>query len=206
LFGTPEIQSLPKNVVLTDDPLRAKMLVAHHLEYSTPVYEQDEVLIYSGGYKGVPIAVVSAGFGHGAVLLCLDELIKPGVEKVIYISACASSIGHVGIGSVVLASGGSSGIFNKAITAAAKFGITASTQPVTSSCVTSPEDGCITEDTTHKLYEQASDACVEALSILTVSDNTLSGEKMEEHEIRSRFYAASRLAFETFALEIENSS
>jgi len=50
-------------------------------------------------------------------------------------------------------------------------------------------------------YTFAEENGISALSILTVSENIVTGEKMEEHERRSRLYPAARLVFETAAFD-----
>jgi len=200
------IEALPRSVILTDDPLRAKMLAAHHLEYSALVYELGDVLVFSGSYKDVPIALASTGFGCGAVLSYLCELKKLGAREVAYIGGCASTTdkaatGNVGLRSVVLAAGGSQNMLNRAIRAARQFGIVATIQKVMPQEGANPEESCIIDGVTGSLYERAITDGIEALSILTVSENTKTGEKIEEHEKQSRFYAAARLVFETLALQ-----
>ena len=181
------------------------MLSAHHLEYSALVYELGDVLVFSGSYKNVPIALASTGFGSGAVLFYLHELIGLGAEEVAYVGGCASTSGRPaadggGLRSVVLGSGGSSRLLDRAIRAATQFGIAATIKTVLPPGCLHPEDGCIVDNVTEALYEQAKTDCIDALSVLTVSENIKTGEKIEEHEKRSRFYAAARLVFEMFAL------
>jgi len=176
------------------------MLNAHHLEYSTPFFERGDALAFTGGYNGVPMAVVSTGFGKDNVLSGIHNVIGLGATEVVYIGACLSTTGRHDIRDVILAAGGNQSILNKAITAASLFGITVSTRTVLSSDGAQPEEGCIIDDITGGFYELAQINGIKALSILTVSENTINGEKMEEHEVRSRFYAASRLVFELFAI------
>jgi len=193
-------ENLPVRVVLTDDPLRAKMLAAHHLEYSALVYGSGDVLAYSGSYKNVAIAVISSGFGSGEVLSCCNELKQRGATEIIYLGACLSTDRRHGLRSVVLASGGSSGLIDRANIAAELFDLKATARMLTPGAL-EPGEGCIIDDVTGAFYELARENGFEALSILTVSEDMARGERMEEHEVRSRFYDAARLAFETYALE-----
>ena len=190
---------LPLKVILTDDPLRARMLSAHHLEYSEMIYEQGDVLIYSGSYACTPLAVISAGFGSGEVLLSLEKIGNLGVKEVIYIGACVSTTSRYGLRTVVLARGGSDDLQSCAQAAAAQYDITVITETLLPPGSDNAEGG-ISDIVTGALYETARTENIKALSVLTVSENKVTGEKMEEHEIRSRFYAASRLAFETALL------
>ena len=65
-----------------------------------------------------------------------------------------------------------------------------------------PGETGILDEVTGAFYEQARADGIEALSVLTVSENTATREHIEEHERRSRFYAASHLVFETFGSEL----
>ena len=209
-------EDFPKSVILTDDPLRAKMLTAHHLEYAVLKYEQDDELLYFGSYGQTAIALAAtgfdsgtvagfdsgavAGFNSGAVTGFVDVLIGLGVEEVIYIGACVSTDSRYALRTVVLADGGSDDLIGRARTAAKKHNI-----PVVTCKVSQCDVGGVAErepvidDVTGGLYKQAELAGVEALSVLTVSENSVTGEIIEEHERRSRFYAAARLVFETLA-------
>jgi len=185
------------------------MLSAHHLEYSTLVNEQGDVLVFAGSYKNVPIALISTGFGNSAVLSCMHEVTRLGAAEVIYIGGCVSTIGgpttgqsatdRIALRSVILAAGGSKNLLNRAYRAAQQYAIPVTAQPVLHPGCAHPEEGCIIDEITAALYEQARSDNIEALSILTVSENAKTGEKMEEHEKRSRHNAAARLVFETLA-------
>ena len=243
------VETLPRRVIVTDDPLRARMLSAHHLEYSTLVYEAGDILVFSGSYKNVPIALASTGFGSGAILSYLHELKELGAAEVVYVGGCVSTTDRYGLRTLVLAAGGSRGLLRRASTAARLYNIPTTTLTVLSPVGIHPEEGCaiedsaiegcaiegcaiggstidgstiegntiegstigdstisgstieghIIDDVTGAFYEQARADGIEALTILTVSENIKTGEKMEEHEKRSRFYAAARLVFEMLA-------
>jgi len=176
------------------------MLVAHHLEYSAKVHEMGDRSAYSGSYKDVAIAVVSSGFGSSEVLSCCGMLMKLGVTSVVYLGACISTDRRHGLGSVIFAGGGSHNLLNCANTAAKRYDLAATVRTVLTPGTALSEEGCIIDEDTGAFYELAREGEFDALAILTVSENAVSGEKMEEPEVRSRFYAASRLAFETIVL------
>jgi purine-nucleoside phosphorylase len=203
---------ISSRVIITDDRLRAKMLAAHHLEDSALVYEQGDFLIYEGSYNGAPIAVVSTGFGSGEVLSRLSEVIKRGAEEIVYIGTCISTTSRHRLREVILAFGGSPELTEMACKAASRSGIPAVTCTVLAQDGVHPEEGGIIggiiggviggviDGVTGALYEQAGAGSVKALSVLTVAENTKTGEKMEQQEIRSRLYPAARLVFEMFAV------
>ena len=192
----------PCRVILTDDPLRAKMLVAHHLEYASLVSELGDVLVYSGSYKDMPLAVASTGTGSSGVLAFLNEASASGAgaSEAVFIGSCVSTTSRYGVRSVILAAGGSRKLLDRALAAAEQYDIKAASATVLQPGGLLPEEGCIIEEVTGAFYELARAGGADALSILTVAENTRTDEKMEEHEVRSRFYAASRLAFEMLAL------
>jgi len=194
-------QALARRAIVTDDPMRARMLSAHHLEYSTLVYETGDIIVFSGSYKGVPIALASTGFGSSAILSFLREIKELGVMEVVYVGGCVSTTKQYGLRTVVLAAGSSKILLNRARDAAWQFEIPTTIQTVLPMDSINAEGDCIADSVTGALYEQARIDGIEALSILTVSENIKTGEKMEEHERRSRFYAASRLVFEMLAME-----
>ena len=191
--------TLPCRFILTDDPMRARMLSAHHLEYADQVYESGDVILFSGSYKNVPIAVASTGFGVGTVLSCFREVSGLGAQEAVYVGGCVTTTSRHGLRTVVLASGGSQSLLERACAAAKRYVIPAVTRTVLPPDCKHPEEGGIVDGVTGAFYEQARMSGIEALSILTVSENAITGEKMEEHEIQSRFYGAARLAFEMFA-------
>lgn len=189
-------ERLPNRVILTDDPLRAKMLAAHHLEYSAPVFEQGDVFAFSGSYNNMPIALLSTGFGNDAIFNYLTEAKRLGATEIVFIGECISSTARYKLREVILAAGGSRSLLQRARDAALRFDIQATVRTVLPPEAAQPEDGCIIDGVSGGLYERAKTEGVEALSILTVTENTKTGEKAEEHERRSRLYAASRLVFE----------
>jgi len=179
---------------MTDDPLRARMLAAHHLENSEQIHEHGDVLVYLGGYKGLPIAIFSSGSEDSGNLLYTRDL---NAAEIVYIGQCASTTLRHRLRSVILAAGGSDSLLRRATAAAARFDIPATVRTALPPSAAQPEEGCIVDGFTGQFYEQSGTGGFEALSILTVSRDEARGQKMEEHEVHSRFYAAARLAFET---------
>ena len=181
---------LPRRAILTEDPLRARMLVAHHLEYAEPVYENDDILMYSGSYNGTAIALISTGFGPVAPWLA--EAGRLGVSELLYIGECVSQ-SHP-LRTVVLADSGDDALLMRAKNEAARIDI-----PVIVQNVSSQRDapqGSVFAPVATEMSEYARENGLALLSILTVTVDSRTGEEMEEHERRSRLYAASRLAFE----------
>jgi purine-nucleoside phosphorylase len=176
------------------------MLVAHHLEYASLVFEQENISINSGSYKDIPLAVVFAGNERSEFLSCLRKLIGNGVLEIIYIDACVSHSARYPLRSVILASGGSKNLHHRASFASKQYNLPVLTVTVLRSDSKLPIEGCITDEITEGLYLIAQSDNIDVISVLTVSENTATGEKMEAHEYHSRFHTAARLAFETIVM------
>jgi len=195
---------LPERVIITDDPLRARVLVSHHLESATQLQENGDFFILSGSYKGISLSVVSSGSGKDNFIEALSLIKQLGALQVLYISTCISTTDRYDIKSLILGAGGCKKLTDKALDTLKQQETevqveTIGTQGVASLCI-DPSTGGVSpyflDDVTAALYDYALINGIEALSLLTVSENVATGVKMEESEIRSRLYPASGLAFE----------
>ena len=184
---------LPERIIITDDPLRARVLVSHHLEFSKLLRENGDFFVFNGSYKGTPLSVVSAGCGKDNLQGSLGLIKKLGALQVIYISTCVSTTRMYDIKSLILGAGGSKKMIDLALDTAMQQETTVHVEEIGT-------QGDILNDVTAMLYDYASANDIEALALLTVSENTATGAKMEENEVRSRLYPASSLAFEIMAL------
>lgn len=180
--------------------MRAKMLTAHHLEHAALMHEQGDELVYFGGYGGTTIAVVSAGFESGAIPEFVRAIEGSGVREILYIGACTGTTVRHTLGTVILAHGGSKILLSRARSAAARYGIKTVVEAVQPGGSGQDVRSSVADDVTAGLYKQALIGDIDALSVLTVSENVITGEKLEQHVVSSRFYAAARLVFETFAV------
>jgi len=176
------------------------MLSAHHLDNAMLLYETDDVIVYTGSYKQTAIALVSMGFDHGAVADFISEAKKLGIEEILYIGECTSSTHNVSLRSVILADGGDRSLTERTRAAAARNNYLVSVQTVSSHGGAAQDQTGIADVVTNELYSHAGSHNIATLSILTVSENNETGEKMEENERRSRLYPAALLVFESFAL------
>ena len=160
----------PQKAILTEDPHSARILVAHHLEHAVSADGQNGMSVYSGSYKCVPIALVC-----GPARPAHQYAKQLGSTQIVYMGGCVSTMRRYPVGAVVLC-GGDSVLLQKAQSAAAELSI-----PV----VTGPCPGIVFDP-------------IEA-SVLTVTENTETGERLGEDEWRSRLYPAANLVFETLA-------
>jgi len=187
---------LPERIIITDDPLRARVLVSHHLEFSNLLQENGDFFIFNGSYKGTPMSVVSAGYGKDNLQGSLSLLKQLGAIEVLYISTCVSTTSRYDIKSLILGAGGSKKMIDLALDTAKQHETSVYVEAIGSQGAESPY---VLNDVTAMLYDYAFANDIEALALLTVSENTATGAKMEENEIRSRLYPASNLAFEIMA-------
>ena len=198
---------LPERIIITDDPLRARVLVSHHLEFSKLLRENGDFFVFNGSYKGTPLSVVSAGCGKDNLQESLGLIKQLGAIQVLYISTCVSTTSRYDIKSLILGAGGSNKMIDLALVTARQHETavhveTIETQGAGSSDADFSSDiisACVHNDVTAMLYDFAYANDIEALALLTVSENTATGAKMEENEVRSRLYPASSLAFEIMA-------
>lgn len=207
-------ETVPAYAILTDDPMRAKMLVAHHLENAALVSEQRGMVGYLGTYGGVPVGVFSVGYGQASVLAYLSELVPCGARRVLYLGECVSASESLALRDVVLAvsAGGARGtvsadaaLLHQAALAASRLDIATHCLPVVTDDLTAPgawaPSGQTIDFATHALFWYAHQEDISALSILTVSEHLMFQQSIEPAERQSRFHAAARLAFETVAGE-----
>jgi len=187
---------LPERVIITDDHLRARVLVSHHLESATKLQENGDFFIFSGSYKNTPLSVVSTGSGKDDFIEALSLIKQLGALKVLYISACISTTDRYDIKSLILGAGGSEQLIKRALDTAKQQEIDVQVKMIGTQDVASHH---IVDDITVALYDYTTKNKIEALALLTVSENSATGTKMEENEVRSRLYPTSGLAFEIMA-------
>lgn len=194
---------LPESVILTDDPMRARMLAAHWLENATQIYELRGMAGYTGSYKGAEIALLSSGYGESAALLYLHEAVRLGARRVVYTGECISHHTDVRLRDIVIPEGGDAVLLRRALAASKEYGIPVKALPVATDdrffLREVPASAEVTDFAAGAVAEYAAGHGIAALSVLTVSRNTKSGEAVEEHERQSRFHDAARLVFETLA-------
>jgi Uridine phosphorylase len=147
-FKILQTKNLPRRVILTDNPMRAKMLWAHHLENATTVYEQGENLVYAGSYQDTPIMIISTDCNTVPNVL---EIIN--ATEVIYLSECRT--GRYPSGTIILSQSDRHSLLAHARAVAGMYEI-----PV------------ITDAVTSKLYEDTQKHQFELLYLLTVSEET----------------------------------
>jgi len=210
------VPGLASGAVLTDDPMRVKMLAAHYLDGAGLVSENRGMLGYRGRFSRAELGVFSVGFGESALLAYLSELSSCGVKRVVYLGECVSLAADADTGTIVLAETGGRpfeaadaadpALLGGAVNAAKQLKIGARVLPVLtddryflggSGAARGGAD--IVDFATRALYRYSLDNGIAAVSILTVTENVPRGKRENGAFRQSQFHGASRLAFETLA-------
>ena len=87
------VENIPQKVLITDDPMRAAMLSSHYLNDSRLIGDLRGMKAYYGTFKGIPVALISCGFGETAVELYLTEAYGAGGRDFVYLGECVSADG-----------------------------------------------------------------------------------------------------------------
>lgn len=93
-----------KKVILTPNPLEVPFYAAF-LEDGKKVGEYREYVTYTGTYHGVPLSVMSCGFGCMPMAIAVEELKHLGVEEVMKVDPCPALQPELPVGSFIAASG-----------------------------------------------------------------------------------------------------
>ena len=191
-----------ENVILTDDVMRVEMLCAHHMDNARLASETRGLRSYAGTYKGTPIAVIACGFGKTAAMLHLKEAYELGARRFIYLGECVSLTRHYPLMDIVVAKGYSETLTQNLKAAADLKNTVLRFEGVyTDDCFWIKGDipgGYDIVDFAHSGFsEMAGKKSAEFVSLLVVSENSITKEKVDESVRQSGFHTASQLAFET---------
>lgn len=207
--------TLPVRAILTDDPMRVEMFVAHHLEQAKLYTRQRGMTGYIGSYAGVPVVVQAVGYGGASLRAYLHELVSLyGINSVIYAGECVSRESSISLHDLVVVSKAYTNgegldadpqLLKDAMLAAKKVNLSIhtnmvhtddryGTQELESCCARA----CIIDFATYTLYEYANQHGISALSLLEVSEDKKGSISSAERQ--SQFHGLARLAFETVSL------
>ena len=92
-----------KKVILVPNPQQIPFY-ANLLDDAKKVGEYREYVTYTGSYQGVPMSVMSCGFGCMPMAIAVEELNHLGVEEIIKIDACPALQPELRIGALVAGS------------------------------------------------------------------------------------------------------
>ncbi len=218
---------IAETVLLSGDPLRAKLIAETLLEESFCYSDARNMLGFTGTYKGQNISVQGTGMGQASLAIYLHELIYSyGVKTAIRVGTCGAVQKRIGLGEVVIAQGACTDasfikiifggmdyaplpnfpLLKSAVELSEQQGISAHVGNVFSTDLFYQEGdparwqvwadhGILCADMeTSMLYTMAAKANVSALSILTVSDNIITGDFSTTDQREHGFTKMARLA------------
>jgi uridine phosphorylase len=92
---------ISESVVLVESPQQCK-IVANKLDNPKQIASKREYVTYSGTYKDKKLSVTSAGLGGPAASIALEELIKAGARKFVYIGTAESVKEDINCGDLLI--------------------------------------------------------------------------------------------------------
>lgn len=96
---------LPRYVLMPGDPKRVEK-IGKLWDKSKVVAEYRQYYSRRGKYKGTDISCLSSGIGCPGLAVALEEAIRVGVDTFIRVGTCGSISKDVGLGDIVISSGG----------------------------------------------------------------------------------------------------
>jgi uridine phosphorylase len=92
-------------VLLSGSPACAEKIKAL-LEDPQTVGSQRGYIVYTGSYHGIPVTVASSGVGAPSLSIAVEELAVTGGQVFIRVGSCAAIDPQIGVGDIIIASGG----------------------------------------------------------------------------------------------------
>lgn len=215
-----------KTVIMPGDPLRAKYIAETFLDDARLVNNVRGIQGYTGTYHGKPVSVMASGMGMPSMGIYSYELFNfYDVERIIRVGTCGALDKDTKLGSVILAQaacsdsnyGGTLGIdrhfspcadfqlLRKAAETAERMGIDYRAGNVMSSdafyaSATETDWARLgvlgVEMEAYGLYINAAMAGKKALTILSVSDNVVTGEELSPEQRQTGLRNMIELALE----------
>ena len=215
-----------KTVLMPGDPLRAKYIAENFIDDARLVNNVRGVQGYTGTYHGKPVSVMASGMGMPSIGIYSYELFNfYDVERIIRVGTCGALDKDTKLGSVILAQaacsdsnyGGTLGIdrhfspcadfqlLRKAAETAERMGIDYRAGNVMSSdafyaSATETDWARLgvlgVEMEAYGLYINAAMAGKKALTILSVSDNVVTGEELSPEQRQTGLRNMIELALE----------
>ena len=213
-FLDGDISRLPEKAIITDDPMRVKMLVAHHLDNAVQITENRGMSAYTGMVVDSPVGIYSVGFGVSCTLLYLKEMVELGVRYVLYMGECVSHVSDISVNEIIIPQSAVLGgikyyadpeLVDRCLSAARQAGITTCTASVSTNeqywlheAIEKDNDEA-TDFASGAVFKYANTHRCTAASVLTVTENSQSGERMGDAQRQSRFYNAAKIIIGTVA-------
>jgi len=93
-----------KYAIVPGDPGRCEKIAAY-LDNPRKVAQKREYVTYQGYIEGQLITVTSTGIGGPSTAICVEELVKCGVDTLVRVGTCASTNEKVSRGDIVVSNG-----------------------------------------------------------------------------------------------------
>jgi uridine phosphorylase len=93
-----------KYAIVPGDPDRCEIIAAF-LDNPRKITQKREYVTYQGYIEGQLITVTSTGIGGPSTAICIEELVKCGVDTLIRVGTCASTSKKVSRGDIVVVNG-----------------------------------------------------------------------------------------------------
>ncbi|WP_339672170.1 purine-nucleoside phosphorylase [Dasania marina] len=95
-----------KTVIMTGDPLRAKMIAENYLIDVKKVTDVRNMLGFTGSYKGKPVSVMGHGMGIPSISIYATELFREyGVDQIIRMGSCGAISNEVNLRDIIIGMG-----------------------------------------------------------------------------------------------------
>jgi purine-nucleoside phosphorylase len=207
--------TLPDICLVTDDPYRVKMIAAHYLDNVEIFTETRGQVGVIGKFDNIPLIVLSAGIGITSTMAYLTELCsKAQIKRVVYFGDCITNDSSLPVGTITYISKAyendrcfavSENLFKHTEIVMQKNNINAQACAATTNdnyfiekkYITSKESKVL-DFTTSAIYSLNKNAAnIETLSILSVCENIITNEKIDEAIRQSGCHSAIMLALHT---------
>lgn len=100
-------EAVPERVLLTGDPDRAERLANGFLDNVKLINRNRGFLVFSGTYRGTPIAIAAHGIGGPSMAIVAEELRMIGMRVAVRLGTAAATSGGLKVGDVIVAAGSS---------------------------------------------------------------------------------------------------
>ena len=183
---------IAESVLLPGDPLRAQYIAENFLEEPVRYTDIRNMYGFTGRYKGVPVSVQGSGMGMPSMGIYSWELITEyGVQNLIRIGTAGAFTDELELGDVFLALAASTDSnYQHAFEVPGQYSPSASWEQWAKMGVKA------VEMETAALYMNAAYNNVNALSIISISDNFVTGAKSTVEERQNSFTNMMKLALE----------
>ncbi|MGC9107914.1 MAG: purine-nucleoside phosphorylase [Infirmifilum sp.] len=96
-----KVDRVPPRVLVVGDPGRAKLL-SHTISNAVLVNENRGLLVYTGVWRGVEVAIATHGMGGAGAAIVFEELIQSGAKAIVRLGTTGGLSSRVSLGDLVV--------------------------------------------------------------------------------------------------------